>query len=504
MKKLNWPPARLLAGLVCKNIIKMTEVISRAREMAMKRIAMEEECLRLAKEEERFRIEAVEKARKEFATEQRRQIDAEMAEARLRAQQAVAEAEAQSIKDAEEAEIAKEIARLKARTPVEVLQDELEQMRATMAEMAVGYKALLAEKMVVPPPVPVKVVEEGWKWMQFTILTTCGQDEYTEFARLIFDDDSYVVESVKSDFQMGSPGEGPENLIGSSWVQGKKWCARKNGGNPSITIKFSKPLKATKYAFITSPHAQGHWQRIPSTFQLTGSNDNINWEVIGNGCQCALPANTQSEWKSIKPYTRNEVVPLAKNQQKVPIAVYGGLLGYQGISNIIISQGTNRYSFGCVTTTFAGQAHIILVINLDTEMNLISANKISHCNTNKEEVDFTKEVALLCGVEPIASPRTFSISASNGSFGDPAVGHGKKLVINYRAMDTTGNLRDFEASAFEHDTCSFTVAGMSGFEIIKATWGNSHGCCGGSSNRCGRGGSISFSDVTGKVKSMCQ
>ena len=352
MKKLNWLPARLLVGLVCKNVIKMTEVISRAREMAMKRIAMEEECLRLAKEEERFRIEAVEKARKEFATEQRRQIDAEMAEARLRAQQAIAEAEAHSIKDAEEAEIAKEIARLKARTPVEVLQDELEQMRATMAEMAVGYKALLAEKRTVPQPV-----------------------------------------------------------------------------------------------LIASP---------------------------------------------------------VKFQQKVPIAVYGGLLGYQGISNIIISQGTNRYSFGCVTTTFAGQAHIILVINLDTEMNLISANKISHCNTNKEEVDFTKEVALLCGVEPIASPRTFSISASNGSFGDPAVGHGKKLVINYRAMDTTGNLRDFEASAFEHDTCSFTVAGMSGFEIIKATWGNSHGCCGGSSNRCGRGGSISFSDVTGKVKSMCQ
>ena len=273
----------------------------------MKRIAMEEECLRLAKEEERFRIEAVEKARKEFATEQRRQIDAEMAEARLRAQQAVAEAEAQSIKDAEEAEIAKEIARLKARTPVEVLQDELEQMRATMAEMAVGYKALLAEKRaVVPPPIPMKIVDEGWKWIRFTVLTTCGQDEYTEFARLIFDDDSYVVESVKSNFQMGSPGEGPENLIGSSWVQGKKWCARKNGGNPSVTIKFSKSLKATKYAFITSP--DGNWQRIPSTFQLTGSNDKINWEVIGNGCQCALPANTQSEWKSIKQLPFTQVV----------------------------------------------------------------------------------------------------------------------------------------------------------------------------------------------------
>ena len=280
----------------------MTEVISRAKEMALKRIAMEEECLRLAKEEERFRIEEIEKARKEFATEQRRLIEAEMAEARLRAQQAVAEAEARAIKEAEEAEISKEIARLKARTPVEVLQDELEQMRAAMTEMAVGYKALLAEKRaVLPPPVPMKVVEEGWKWVRFIILNTCGPDGYTEFARLIFDDESYIVESVKSDFPMGSPGEGPENLIGSPWVRGKKWCAHKSGGNPSVTIKFSKPLKATKYAFITSPDANGWGQRIPSNFQLEGSNDNINWDVIGNGCQCALPANTQSEWKSIKP-----------------------------------------------------------------------------------------------------------------------------------------------------------------------------------------------------------
>jgi hypothetical protein len=175
-------------------------------------------------------------------------------------------------------------------------------MRTAMAEMTVGYKALLNEKRAVPPPpVPMKVVEEGWKWVRFIILNTCGPDGYTEFARLIFDDESYIVESVKSDFQMGSPGEGPENLIGSPWVRGKKWCARKNEGYPSVTIKFSKPLKATKYAFITSPDAYVHEQRIPSNFQLEGSNDNINWEVIGKGCQCALPANTQSEWKSIKP-----------------------------------------------------------------------------------------------------------------------------------------------------------------------------------------------------------
>ena len=286
----------------------MAEVISRAKEMALKRIAMEEECLRLAKEEERFRTEEIEKARKEFATEQRRLIEAEMAEARLRAQQTVAEAEARAIKEAEEAEISKEIARLKARTPVEVLQDELEQMRATMAEMAVGYKALLTEKRaVVPPPIPMKIVEEGWKWIRFTVLTTCGADEYTEFARLIFDDESYIVESVKSDFHMGSLGEGPENLIGSPWVRGKKWCARKCGGNPSVTIKFSKPLKATKYAFITSPDANGWGQRIPSNFQLEGCNDNINWEVIGNGCQCSLPANTQSEWKSMRPFPKGNV-----------------------------------------------------------------------------------------------------------------------------------------------------------------------------------------------------
>ena len=330
----------------------MAEVISRAKEMALKRIAMEEECHRLAKEEERFRTEEIEKARKEFVTEQWRLIEAEMAEARLRAQQAVAEAEARAIKEAEEAEIAKEITRLKARTPVEVLQDELEQMRATMAEMAVGYKALLAKKRAVPQPVLI--------------------------------------------------------------------------------------------------------------------------------------------------------APPVKFQQKFPIAIYGGLLGFQGISNIIVSQETNRYSFGCVTSTFAGQAHIILVINLDTEMKLISANKISHWNSNKEEVDFTKEVALLCGVEPIAFPQTFKIPANNGAYGDPAFGHGKKLVINYKAMDSTGNLRDFEASAFENETCSFSVASISAFQIIKATWGNAHGCCGGSPNRCGYGGPISLSDVTEKVKSMCQ
>ena len=335
----------------------MTEVISRAKEMALKRIAMEEECLRLAKEEERFRIEEIEKARKEFATEQRRLIEAEMAEARLRAQHAVAEAEARAIKEAEEAEIAKEIARLKARTPVEVLQDELEQMRTAMTEMAVGYKALLAEKRAVPPPLLIS--------------------------------------------------------------------------------------------------------------------------------------------------------PPVKFQQKIPIAIYGGLLGFQGIGRIEISQGINRFAFTCVISTIPGQGHTSLIINLDSEMNLISANKISSHHHNRDEKDFTKEVALLCGIESqqipfIASPQTFKIPANNGAYGDPAFGHGKKLVINYKAMDLTGNLCDFEASAFENETCSFSVASMSGFQIIKATWGNAHGCCGGSPNRCGRGGPISLSDVTEKVKSMCQ
>ena len=337
----------------------MAEVISRAKEMALKRIAMEEECLRLAKEEERFRTEEIEKARKEFATEQRRLIEAEMAEARLRAQQTVAEAEARAIKEAEEAEISKEIARLKARTPVEVLQDELEQMRATMAEMAVGYKALLTEKRaVVPPPVLI--------------------------------------------------------------------------------------------------------------------------------------------------------APPVKFQQKFPIAIYGGLLGFQGIDRIEISQGINRFTFNCVISTIVGHGHTSLIINLDSEMNLISAKKSSHYNgSNREEKDFTKEVALLCGIESqqipfVASPQTFKISANNGAYGDPAFGHGKKLVINYKAMDSTGNLRDFEASAFENETCSFSVACISGFQIIKATWGNAHGCCGGSPNRCGYGGPISLSDVTEKVKSMCQ
>ena len=336
----------------------MTEVISRAKEIALKRIAMEEECLRLAKEEERFRIEEIEKARKEFATEQRRLIEAEMAEARLRAQQTVAEAEARAIKEAEEAEIAKEIARLKARTPVEVLQDELEQMRIAMAEMAVGYKALLAEKRAVPPPLLVS--------------------------------------------------------------------------------------------------------------------------------------------------------PPVKFQQKVPIAVYGGLLGYQGISNIQIIQGINAYGFHCVTSTVMGQCYSFLVINLDNEMNFISAKKTSHYNGSHEEKDFTKEVSLLCGIEShqipfVASPRTFKIAACNGHFGDPAFGHGKKLVINYKAMDSTGNLCDFEASAFEHENCSFSVASMSGFQIIKATWGNAH-CIGVTSNRCGcgHGSPISLSDVTENVKSMCQ
>jgi len=292
----------------------MAEVISRAKEMALKRIAMEKECIRLAKEEEQFRTEEIEKARKEFATEQLRLIEAEMAEARLQAQQAVAEAEARAIKEAEEAEIEKEIARLKARTPVEVLQDELEQMRTAMAEMAVGYKALLADKSTVTPlPIPMKIMDEGWKWIRFTVLTTCRQDEYTELARLIFDDESYIVESVKSDFQIGSPGEGPENLIGSPWIRGKKWCARKCGGNPSVTIKFSKPLMASKYAFITSPHANTHEQRIPSNFQLEGSNDNINWEIIGKGCQSCLPANTQSDWKGIKPFTKGNVVSPLEN-----------------------------------------------------------------------------------------------------------------------------------------------------------------------------------------------
>ena len=336
----------------------MTEVISRAKEMALKRIAMEEECLRLGKEEERFRTEEIEKARKEFATEQRRLIEAEMTEARIRAQQAVAEAEARAIKEAEEAEISKEITRLKARTPVEVLQDELEQMRATMAEMAVGYKALLTEKRaVVPPPVLI--------------------------------------------------------------------------------------------------------------------------------------------------------APPVKFQQKFPIAIYGGLLGFQGIDRIEISQGINRFTFNCVISTIVGHGHTSLIINLDSEMNLISANKISCHLGNREEKDFTKEVALLCGIESqqipfIASPRTFNIPAGNGAYGDPAVGHGKKLTINYRAMDETGNLRDFEAFAFEHGTCSFSVASISGFQIIKATWGNAHGCCNGSPNRCGFGGPISLSDVTEKVKSMCQ
>jgi hypothetical protein len=318
---------------------------------------MEEECLRLAKEEDRFRTEEIEKARKEFATEQLRLIEAEIAEARLRAQHAVAEAEARAIKEAEEAEIAKEIARLKARTHVEVLQDELEQMRAAMAEMAVGYKALLAEKRAVPPPVLI--------------------------------------------------------------------------------------------------------------------------------------------------------APPVKFQQKVPIAVYGGLLGYQGISNIQIIQGINAYGFNCVTSTVMGQGLSFLVINLDNEMNFISAKKTSHYNGSHEEKDFTKEVSLLCGIESlqtpfIASPQSFNIPANNGAYGDPAFGHGKKLTINYRAMDETGNLCDFEASAFEHGTCSFSVASISGFQIIKATWGNAHGCCGGSPNHCGRGGPISLSDVTEKVKSMCQ
>ena len=237
----------------------MAEVISRAKEMALKRIAMEEECLRLAKEEERFRTEEIEKARKEFATEQRRLIEAEMAEARLRAQQAVAEAEARAIKEAEEAEIAKEIARLKARTPIEVLQDELEQMRATMAEMAVGYKALLTEKRAVPQPVLI--------------------------------------------------------------------------------------------------------------------------------------------------------APPVKFKQKFPIAIYGGLLGFQGIDRIEISQGINRFTFCCVISTIVGHGHASLIINLDSEMNLISANKIFCAPYHREEKDFTKEVALLCGIESqqipfVASPQT--------------------------------------------------------------------------------------------------
>jgi hypothetical protein len=335
----------------------MTEVILRAKEIALKRIAMEEECLRLAKEEEQFRTEEIEKARKEFATEQRRLIEAEMAEARLRAQQAVAEAEARAIKEAEEAEIAKEIARLKARTPVEVLQDELEQMRTTMAEMAVGYKALLTEKRAVPQPVLI--------------------------------------------------------------------------------------------------------------------------------------------------------APPVKFKQKIPIALYATL--YDHICPIIIIQIMNQKENYRFAKNGANELSTKCIITLNENKEFVRAMKIVYNGGGQiqSSEDVSTKIMDLCGIESqqipfVASPRTFSITAYNGSFGDPAFGHGKKLTINYRAMDETGNLCDFEASAFEHGTCSFSVASISGFQIIKATWGNSHGCCGGSPNRCGRGGSISFSDVTEKIKSMCQ
>ena len=350
----------MISGSNCKNVIEkeMAEVISRAKEMALKRIAMEEECLRLAKEEERFRTEEIEKARKEFATEQRRLIEAEMAEARLRAQQAVAEAEARAIKEAEEAEISKEITRLKSRTPVEVLQDELEQMRATMAEMAVGYKALLTEKRaVVPPPV------------------------------------------------------------------------------------------------LIAPHV--------------------------------------------------------KFQQKIPIALYATL--YDHICPIIIIQIMNQKENYRFAKNGANELSTKCIITLNENKEFVRAMKIVYNGGGQiqSSEDVSTKIMDLCGIESqqipfIASPRTFNIPAGNGAYGDPAVGHGKKLTINYRAMDETGNIRDFEAFAFEHGTCSFSVASISGFQIIKATWGNAHGCCNGSPNRCGFGGPISLSDVTEKVKSMCQ
>jgi hypothetical protein len=337
----------------------MAEVISRAKEMALKRIAMEKECIRLAKEEEQFRTEEIEKARKEFATEQLRLIEAEMAEARLQAQQAVAEAEARAIKEAEEAEIEKEIARLKARTPVEVLQDELEQMRTAMAEMAVGYKALLAEKRAVQPP----------------------------------------------------------------------------------------PLL---------------------------------------------------------------IAPSVKFQQKVPIALYATL--YDHICPLIIIQIMNqKENYRFTKNPFAGEWVTTCIITLNENKEFVRAKKIVYNGGGQiqSSEDVSIKIMDLCGIESqqipfVASPRTFNIPANNGAYGDPAVGHGKKLTINYRAMDETGNLRDFEAFAFEHGTCSFSVASISGFQIIKATWGNAHGCCNGSPNRCGFGGPISLSDVTEKVKSMSQ
>ena len=334
----------------------MAEVISRAKEMALKRIAMEEECLRLAKEEERFRTEEIAKARKEFATEQRRLIEAEMTEARLRAQHAVAEAEARAIKEAEEAEIAKEIARLKARTTVEVLQDELEQMRATMAEMAVGYKALLTEKRAVVPP----------------------------------------------------------------------------------------------------------------------------------------------------PYL---IPPSVKFQQKVPIALYATL--YDHICPIIIIQIMNQKENYRFAKKWANEGSKC-IITLNENKEFVRGIKIVYNGGGQiqSSEDVSAKIIDLCGIESqqipfVASPQTFKIPANNGAYGDPAFGHGKKLVINYKAMDSTGNLRDFEASAFEHETCSFSVVSMSGFEIIKATWGCAR-CGGRTPNGCGHGGPISLSDVTEKVKSMCQ
>ena len=332
----------------------MAEVISRAKEMALKRIAMEEECLRLAKEEERFRTEEIAKARKEFATEQRRLIEAEMTEARLRAQHAVAEAEARAIKEAEEAEIAKEIARLKARTTVEVLQDELEQMRATMAEMAVGYKALLTEKRAVVPP----------------------------------------------------------------------------------------------------------------------------------------------------PYL---IPPSVKFQQKVPIALYATL--YDHICPIIIIQIMNQKENYRFAKKWANEGSKC-IITLNENKEFVRGIKIVYNGGGQiqSSEDVSAKIIDLCGIESqqipfVASPQTFKIPANNGAYGDPAFGHGKKLVINYKAMDSTGNLRDFEASAFEHETCSFSVVSMSGFEIIKARWGCAR--CGGR-QPCSRGEPISWSDVTEKVKSMCQ
>lgn len=129
------------------------------QKMAMARLAQEQAAARALAERMRAEALAAEAALAESARQGRIRAEQEREEARLRAERAQAEECARLEAEALEAAVEEELNRLRNRTPLEVLQDEVAALRAELAE---------AKEKKMPLLLPVHTRLDGGLDMRYT------------------------------------------------------------------------------------------------------------------------------------------------------------------------------------------------------------------------------------------------------------------------------------------------------------------------------------------------